>query len=211
MMSPHLTQGNRQFALLARAINDFTTLNCGNQYDPLEFYSAGGVFPRHPPATGVSHPFGKEIFSVLPRTILQIYLDEVGRAVLADRLEDYASRIQLPFSILTSSASLKVSTLDDLADGFDEHCDMLRSLGVTDMVRNVHVAQFQRNDQLVGIYDTRLLSGTRQVLRTFYSKMWIGNYDGVWKAEKIHNTSKEARWPLLFTRLTSETWPIEEI
>lgn len=148
---------------------------------------------------------------MLPKAILQAYLEEVGQAVLADRLEDYCALVQLPLNILTSSASLRVSTLDDLQDGFDEHCDMMRSLGVTDMARTVHVAQFQRNDQIVGIYDTRLLSGTRQVLPTFYSKMWIGNYDGVWKAEKIHNTTKEARWPLLYTRLTSETWPIEEI
>lgn len=211
MTSLHLTRGNTQFAHLASDYVDFTTLNCGNRYGPVQLYRTERVFPRHPLARGVHHPFGTEPVSMLPKAILQTYLEEVGQAVLCGRLETYCSKVQLPLNILTSSASLKVSTIDDLQDGFDEHCDMMRGIGVTDMARTVHVAQFQRNDQIVGIYDTRLLSGTRQVLPTFYSKMWIGNHDGVWKAEKIHNTTKEARWPLTYTRLAFETWPIEEI
>ena len=45
------------------------------------------------------------------------------------------------------------------------------------------------------------MAGGRQVLPTFHSKMWIACCDGVWKAIKIHNTTHEARWPMLLTRL----------
>jgi hypothetical protein len=150
------------------------------------------------------------MIAVQPRTILQTYLDEVGKAVLTERFETYCTLIQLPLSILTSSANLTVATVDDLQDGFDEYCDMMRSLGVSDMVRTVKTARFQGNDHIVGIYETRLMDGPRQVLPTFHSKMWIGCFDGVWKAEKIHNTTKDGRWPMLYTRLASDTWPIEE-
>lgn len=147
---------------------------------------------------------------MLPSSILQTYLDRVGQAVLMERFEDYAACVQLPLRILTSSASLNVSTLDGLRDGFDDFVEMIQSHGVTDMVRPVRAAVFQGNDHIVGIYETRLMGGTRQVLPSFHSKMWIGCYDGVWKAIKIHNTTHEARWPMLLTRLDTSLWPPQE-
>lgn len=143
-------------------------------------------------------------------TILQRYLDEMGRAVMDERLDDYIARVQLPLHILTSSASLAVSTLDDLADGFDDFVAMIQGHGVTDMQRTVQAAIFQGNDHIVGVYETRLLAGDKLALPAFHSKMWIGCYDGVWKAIKIHNTTNEARWPMLLTRLSTEDWLSEE-
>lgn len=145
-----------------------------------------------------------------PRSILQSYLDEMGRIVLSERFEDYAARIELPLNLLTSSANIIVRNLDDLRDGFDDFTDMIRSLDVTDMLRSVKVARFIGNDHVVGIYETRLMSGRRQALSTFHSKMWIGTYDGIWKAIKIHNTTDEHRWPMLYTRLGVDHWHFEE-
>lgn len=145
-----------------------------------------------------------------PIAILQEYLDRIGQAVLKERFDDYRRLVQLPLSILTSSASLTISTEEDLLDGFDDFTEMLQSHSVTDMIRPVKAAVFQGNDHIVGIYETRLMSGSRQVLPSFHSKMWIGCYDGVWKAIKIHNTTNEARWPMLLTRLPHDTWLSEE-
>lgn len=148
---------------------------------------------------------------MLPSSILQTYLDDVAKAVVAERFEDYAECVQLPLRILTSSANLNVTTLDDLRDGFDDFVEMIQSHGVTHMVRPVKAAVFQGNDHIVGIYETRLMAGDRLALPVFHSKMWIGCYGGVWKAIKIHNTTKEARWPMLLTRLDTTLWTTEEI
>lgn len=144
-------------------------------------------------------------------TILQAYLDEMGKAVMNEWFEVYASRIQLPLSILTSSANLTVRTLADLEEGFDEFVEMIRIRGVTDMLRTVQAATFQGNDHIVGVYETRLMAGDKLALPVFHSKMWIGCYDGAWKAIKIHNTTDEARWPMLLTRLDRDTWLTEEL
>jgi hypothetical protein len=144
------------------------------------------------------------------KDILQSYLDDMGDIVLRERFEDYAARIQLPLNIITASASLTVRTLKDLEDGFDDFNDMIQSLGVTAMLRTAKVARFVGNDHVIGIYDTRLMRGPRQVLPTFHSKMWIGTYDGLWKAIRIQNTTNDARWPMLYTRLADAPWPIEE-
>lgn len=143
-------------------------------------------------------------------TILQTYLDDMGKAVMNEWFEDYAGRIQLPLTILTSSASITVANRADLEDGFDDFVEMIRSHGVTHMQRTVQAATFQGNDHVVGVYETRLMAGEKLALPVFHSKMWIGCYDGVWKAIKIHNTTHEARWPMLLTRLSTEHWLSEE-
>ncbi len=143
-------------------------------------------------------------------TILQTYLDEMANAVMNEWFEPYAARIQLPLSILTSSASITVTTRADLEDGFDDFVSMIRSQGVSHMDRTVQAAAFQGNDHIVGIYETRLMAREKLALPIFHSKMWIGCYDGAWKAIKIHNTTNEARWPMLLTRLSPEHWLSEE-
>lgn len=148
---------------------------------------------------------------MLPIRILQTFLDDVGAMVMDRRFEDYAAMIELPLCILTSSARLTISSLDDLEDGFDAFADMLQSIGVTEMNRTVKHARLLGNDHIVGIYETQLMNGTRQVLPTFHSKMWIGVYDGRWKAIRINNTTNDSRWPMLLTRLAPHQWQPEEI
>ncbi|RYI35173.1 MAG: hypothetical protein EON48_01235 [Acetobacteraceae bacterium] len=147
---------------------------------------------------------------MLPMTVLQTFVDNIGKAVMEERFDDYAAMIELPLTILTSSARLKVSTRDDLEEGFVAFTEMLRSIGVTSYVRTVKHARFQGNDHIVGIYETRLMHGQHQVVPTFHSKMWIGSSDGVWKTIRINNTTNDARWPMLLTRLAPSPWPLEE-
>jgi hypothetical protein len=170
--------------------------------DHFKIRASGTSSARRPPI--------REARLMLAKDILQLYLDQMGDIVMHERFEDYCSRIQLPLSILTSSANLKINTLAELEDGFDEFTDMIHSLGVTDMVRTVKGAAFKGNDHIVGVYETRLMKQDRLALPRFHSKMWIGCYDGVWKAIRIHNTTKDTRWPMLMTRLASEPWLSEE-
>lgn len=157
------------------------------------------------------HRSSKVSNDVLPTAILQTYLDDVADAVMNERFELYCARIQLPLNIVTSSANLRIDTIEDLQDGFDDFTEMLQGYGVTRMVRTVNVAKFEANDRIVGIYQTRLMDASRQVLPEFHSKMWLCRYDGIWKAIRIHNTTNEARWPLLLSRLAPEPWPTEEL
>lgn len=143
--------------------------------------------------------------------ILQDYLDEIGTAVMEERFEDYAALVDLPLSILTSAANITIATLDDLQDGFDDFVEMIHSRDITRMVRPVKVANRLDPDQIVGVYETRLMNGARLVLPSFYSKMWLRRCDGIWKAGRIHNTTNEARWPLLLTRLAPHPWTPEEL
>lgn len=148
---------------------------------------------------------------MLASEIMQDFLTRMADAVVSERFETYSAGVHLPFSILTSAASLSVATLDDLEDGFDTFAEVVRIRGVTRIVQTVMYAEFEGPDRIVGIYRTRLMDGSRVVLPEYYSKMWIQRIDGVWKATRTHNTTKEARWPILLTRLASDSWSPEEL
>jgi hypothetical protein len=205
-----LTAGHANFSRLRGVSTYSTILSCATICDPLLPHMMGGLDPNHLRAGGAYDPQGKEVRSMPPQSILQTYLDDIGKAVMDERFEIYAEMIELPLTILTSSARLKIDTLDALEQGFDAFTDMLQGFGVTRMVRTVKQARFQGNDHIVGLYETRLMSGSRQALPTFHSKMWIGTYDGAWKAIRINNTTNDARWPMLLTRLAPPPWLPEE-
>jgi hypothetical protein len=138
--------------------------------------------------------------------ILQAYLDRMGAALMDERFEDYAAGVKLPLTILTSAAALTVATIDDLQDGLDDFIEMIHSRGVTSLLRTVRVADRFQPDQIVGIYEARLMAGSQLAMPTFHSKMWLCRCDGVWKATRIHNTTREARWPMVLSRLSDEFW-----
>lgn len=144
-------------------------------------------------------------------SILQTYLDDMGDFVMRERLDEYCARVRLPLSIVTSSANLTIATVEDLQDGFDDFVEMIQSRGITEMCRSVEQAVFDGPDQIIGVYKTDLMDGSRHVMPTFYSKMWLGRYDGTWKATKISNTTNDTRWPLLLTRIQPAAWLPEEL
>lgn len=148
---------------------------------------------------------------MLADQVLQTYLDEMSDFVMRERFEEYLARVHLPLHILTSDANLTVPTVQDLQDGFDDFIEMIQSRGVTDMLRIVMDAAYEGPDRIVGIYETNLLNGSDHVVPAFYSKMWLIRKDGVWQATKIHNTTRDARWPMLLTRVQPVKWPPEEL
>lgn len=148
---------------------------------------------------------------MLATEILQTFLDDIGAAVMAERFEEYSDAVRLPLNILTSSANLYVVTNRDLQDGFDDFTDMIQSRGITRLIRVVMDAWFESPDQIVGIYETNLMKGEEHALPRFYSKMWLGRFDGVWQTTKIHNTINDSRWPILMTNIQPVQWPPKEL
>lgn len=129
--------------------------------------------------------------------ILERFLETVGQAVVDGRLEVYARHVSLPFVLETASATLTVTTMDDLEEGFDTYGEMLADLGVTSIQRKVIRAFAPTPDRVHGQYTTRLMAGNLQVAPMFWSQTQIDLIDGVWKAGFIRNTTTDGRWPVL--------------
>ncbi|WP_431300988.1 hypothetical protein [Tabrizicola sp. BL-A-41-H6] len=129
--------------------------------------------------------------------ILECFLDAVGKAVVDGRLEVYAQHVSLPFVLETASATLTVTTMDDLADGFDTYGEMLADLGVTSIQRKVIRAFAPTPGRVHGQYTTRLMAENLQVAPMFWSQTQIDLIEGVWKCAFVRNTTTDARWPVL--------------
>jgi hypothetical protein len=149
--------------------------------------------------------------AVTAADVLQRYLDDIGAAVMEGRFDAYRAGVQLPLNILTSAANLTVATEADLRDGFADFTEMLRQKAVTGMIRIVMEAWYESADSVVGIYETNLISGDQHVVPPFYSKIWLGRSGALWRADKIHNTTQDRRWPLLLARVDPVQWPPKEL
>jgi len=179
----------------------------GQLSDPVTFWN-GSAWDED---TGRRSRTSLEWGSMLATEILQKFLDDIGKAVLQERFEDYCAGIRLPLNILTSSASLNIATVEDLEDGFDDFTDMIQSRGISTMIRVVMDAWFETPDQIVGIYETNLMKGEQHAVPRFYSKMWLGRFEGVWQTTRIHNTINDSRWPILMNNIQPAQWPPKEL
>jgi hypothetical protein len=130
---------------------------------------------------------------------------------MADRFDDYQAHIHMPFNLVTSAANLFVTDLADLESGFGDFVDMLASQRVDAMIRVVKEARRHGPDEVSGIYETNLLAGGRRVVPAFFSRIWLHRFDGVWKATKIRNTTRDNRWPIQLHNVQSAAWPPLEI
>lgn len=187
-----------------------STYRCANFRGTLRAKFIGSAHLCLSVALDARRPGNTVSSDMLASSILQSYLSSMADAVITERFDIYSAGVHLPFSIVTSAASLSVTTVEDLQDGFDDFNEMLQGHGVTRIIQTVKVAMFESNDRIVGIHQTRLMDGSRQVLPEYYSKMWIGCFDGIWKAIRTHNTTNDTRWPIMLTRLAPLPWPTEE-
>ncbi|WP_135448143.1 hypothetical protein [Tabrizicola caldifontis] len=132
---------------------------------------------------------------------LQKFLDGIALALMQGNFESYRDFVELPLSIITSTANLIVGTEEDLVEGFDELCDMLCCRGASEARLIGRQARFDGSDRIIGNYESHYLCDGIPLIPTFYSRIWLERRDGAWKATRVHNTTSETRWPILLTRV----------
>lgn len=129
--------------------------------------------------------------------ILQLYLDEVAGCVMRLDYAGYRTRMCLPFHLVTHTASLTVSTEDDLRLGFDAFANTLRIQRVTDYLRLVDGAERLDEVLISGHYITHMMAGAYRVIPPFRSQITLRMEDGVWRGASITNALANSRWPIL--------------
>jgi hypothetical protein len=129
--------------------------------------------------------------------ILQDYLDEGARAVMADDWASYRDCVHLPFHIITHNESKVVETEDDLRPGFDQFRDTLRAQRVTDYVRLVESASRLDAALISGKYVSHMLAGGQRVMPPFKSQITLRLVGNRWRAASITNGLANSRWPLV--------------
>lgn len=127
--------------------------------------------------------------------ILQEYLDFMSDAVLRRDFATYRSGVHLPFCLITHDSGVIVSDTDELKQGFDAYCDMLRESGVTEIRRVAQNADEHEDRMIAGSYTTRVLSGEREVFDAYRSQIVLQHTLGQWQAVWISNTMSRMAFP----------------
>lgn len=130
-------------------------------------------------------------------TTLQTCLDDIAAAVMAGDFTAYRSRVAIPFHLVTHSESLSLTTEEDLRQGFDSFCALLRSQRVTDYIRLVDSAQMLDADLISGRFITHVIAGSMRLMDPFPSQITLRRVAGRWRAASITNALFKSRWPLL--------------
>ena len=129
--------------------------------------------------------------------ILQSYLDEVTKAVLAGDWETYRDGVTLPCAVVSHNESKVVETEDDLRAGYDSFRATLLGQKVTDYIRLVEDASFLDRDLISGSYLTHILAGGHRILAPFKSIMVLRLVGNRWRAASVTNGLANSRWPLI--------------
>jgi ketosteroid isomerase-like protein len=130
-------------------------------------------------------------------SILQTWLDDVGRAVLAGDYDTYLRHVVLPFANVNPVATLIVTTEAELRTGFDVFVDMLRHQRVTDYIRLVSEAHTIGEAMIAGSYVTNILANGQRVVPPFTSTVVLRRSgDGHWQAATIANPLAATAWPI---------------
>lgn len=129
--------------------------------------------------------------------VLQLYLDEVGAAVMRGDYAAYRDRISMPFQLVTHTASLTVTHEADLEAGFRTFSDTLRIQRITDYLRLVEGAEFLDDVLLTGRYITHMMAGSYRVLAPFRSQISLRLEDATWRGASITNALANSRWPII--------------
>lgn len=139
-----------------------------------------------------------------PLTLYQDALNTVSRAVMARDFDAYASVIDLPYLVQTRSATLLVSTLEDLRPTFFSLADGLRTRGVRHYERVARAADYVARDRIEGWHHTHILGQEGHLAYPHVSRHVLVRRDGVWLfSESVYDMLTATRWPLTDTDIFS--------
>lgn len=133
--------------------------------------------------------------------LLQSYLDEIGNAVLTGDWLTYRDHVQLPFTLITETATLNVITEEDLRKGFDSFHNMLKFQKITHYIRLAESVVDLDDRLMSGRYVSHFMAGTHRILPPFRSTITLRLVGNTWRAVAITNAISNMRWPIHLPRI----------
>lgn len=133
--------------------------------------------------------------------LLQSYLDQIGTAVLVGDWDTYRAHVELPFTLITETATLNVDTEADLRKGFDSFHDMLKFQKVTQYIRLADSAVDLSDTLIVGRYVSHFIAGAHRIIPPFRSTMTLRLIGNRWRAVAITNSISNMQWPIQVPRV----------
>lgn len=133
--------------------------------------------------------------------LVQSYLDEIGTAVLVGDWDTYRNHVELPFTLITETATMVVASEEDLRKGFDSFHDMLKFQKVTQYIRLADSAVALSDTLISGRYVSHFMAGSHRIVPPFRSTMTLRLIGNSWRAVAITNSLSNMQWPIQVPRV----------
>jgi len=133
--------------------------------------------------------------------LLQSCLDEIGAATMAGDWQTYRAHVELPFTLITETATMLVETEAELRKGFDSFHDMLKFQKVTQYVRLADSAVELSDTLISGRYVSHFIAGAHRIVPPFRSTMTLRLVGNSWRAVAITNSLSNMQWPIQVPRV----------
>ena len=115
------------------------------------------------------------------QTIAEDLLEITGRAIMTRDFDSFRSSFHLPQNIQTMGQSIYVETAEDLRRAFDQMCNHLEAIGVTDLVRFVAAAAYQSPDRITSTHVADLLRDGKRLQDPYPAFSVLERFDDAWK------------------------------
>jgi hypothetical protein len=131
-----------------------------------------------------------------PLSIYQSALDVVSAGVLAGDFAAYAAMIDLPYLVVTETAQLLVTSVENLRPTFDALSDGLKRRGVTHYERLARAADHTAPDRIEGWHHTHLIADGRFVAPSWRSRQVLVRRGRRWLFSEAQYEIQAGSWPL---------------
>ena len=124
----------------------------------------------------------------------QVFLDKISICFIEEHFAGWESRIQLPFSMITSAGTVAFADVRGLRENFEHYLTACRVLRIDAIVRRPIELVECKDGKLMGTYETELLSHGVRVTDPYTSSALLCYCDGVLKMSSVLNARGHHSW-----------------
>lgn len=132
--------------------------------------------------------------------MLQTYLDRISDCWVTGDFDTWEASVVLPFSLVAKSGTSTSNTVEALRAEFEFYVEMIKGYGVTDIIRRAELAEPIDDEQLIGTYETHILSNGRRITDPYTSSVLLKKVNQEWRAATVMNAIGRTGWVLGTTR-----------
>ncbi len=118
------------------------------------------------------------------KVVYQAHLDRFSRAQVSGDWQHLFDYFLFPYRYETYDKTYAADTVEEAVKVFLQNLNMLKSNGMTDIVRLVQFAGYVGEDQIDGAHEVHILHNATHLMPPFISRMTLRRDGGVWKEQK---------------------------
>ena len=122
------------------------------------------------------------------------FLKDISDPFLDGDITSWARRIKLPFSMVTATGPVTLSTPRDVEVNFQLYLKAKAAMHLSVVMRTPVSVEQCDNQSVIVTYKTELLDNGKRIVAPYTSSALLHFDDGIWKMSSIMNAIGHHRW-----------------